>query len=69
VNEERLFLSMPYARPKVGRRASDQQLLDDWYARLPRHGVAREVDRVDDLAPARLYWREPAEAPSARVRR
>jgi hypothetical protein len=62
VTEERLFLSMPYARPKIGRRASDRQLLDDWYAQLPRqNGTARDVDRADEGVPARLFWREPAD--------
>ena len=61
MTDERVSLSMPYARPKVGRRASDRLLLDYWYARLPRHAAGREVDRADDIVPARLLWREPAD--------
>jgi hypothetical protein len=26
-------MQLPYARPKVGRRASDRKLLEEWYAR------------------------------------
>jgi hypothetical protein len=58
VTEDRIRLSMPYARPKVGRRATDRLMLDDWYARVTPDAV--EPDRADQ-APGRLFWREPAE--------
>lgn len=36
-------MTLPYARPKVGRRASDRKPLDEWYA---HHG---SPDRVGDI--------------------
>jgi hypothetical protein len=51
--------TLPYARPKVGRRASDRQLLDDWYA---RHAEAS--DRAADVRPVPALRAHPAARPS-----
>lgn len=44
-------MNLPYARPKVGRRASDRKLLDEWYAHHagPDRGV--DVRAVSPLRP------------------
>jgi hypothetical protein len=47
--------TLPYARPKVGRRASDRQLLDEWYA---RHADA--VERAGEVRPVSGLRPHPA---------
>ena len=32
VTDDSIHAHLPYARPKVGRRASDRKVLDEWYA-------------------------------------
>lgn len=50
-------MNLPYARPKVGRRASDRKLLDEWYA---HQASADRADDVRALSPLRPH-------PAARV--
>jgi hypothetical protein len=38
----------PYARPKVGRRASDRKALDDWQAEWMRQRHPDQAQRPDE---------------------
>lgn len=49
---------LPYARPKIGRRASDRQFLKEWYARFVRPSQPLDGEPAD-APPARLFWHEP----------
>jgi hypothetical protein len=44
-------MTLPYARPKVGRRASDRKLLVVWYAHHADPDSAGEVRSVSALRP------------------
>lgn len=42
-------MNLPYARPKVGRRASDRKLLDEWYAHHASPDLAVDLRAVSPL--------------------
>jgi hypothetical protein len=44
-------LNLPYARPKVGRRASDRKVLDEWYAHHASADLAGDVRALSPLRP------------------
>jgi hypothetical protein len=44
-------MTLPYARPKVGRRASDRKLLDEWYAHHAGPDRAGDLRAVAPLRP------------------
>lgn len=44
-------MNLPYAKPKVGRRASDRKLLDEWYAHHASPDRAVDVRAVSPLRP------------------
>ena len=44
-------MNLPYARPKVGRRASDRKLLEEWYAHHAGPDRVVDVRAVSPLRP------------------
>ena len=52
VSDDPQDVPRPYARPKIGRRASDRKALDDWYAqwRHQRHPEQPVRPAEDDTA-------------------
>ena len=68
-------MTLPYAIPKVGRRSSDRQLLDEWYARHAatgdQTGQARAVNPLRPHPAARAIEgaQRPLRVPDRRVAR
>jgi len=45
--DQRLLPFVPYPRPKVGRRASDRQALDEWYKAMGEQESAKRPRTAD----------------------